>query len=435
MAKKKRESRIPEGRLERLARLGATAGSFALGGLTEGAMRLVGASNSTGNIFLNAGNATKLAKRLSRMRGAAMKLGQLFSLQGEDMVPPEFAAALSLLREGADVMPVAQLRRVLGREWGAGWEKKFESFELEPFASASIGQVHRATTKDGRRLAVKVQYPGVAKSIDSDIDSMAALLTMTRVIPVEIDAKGIVAEAKKQLREEADYLLEAKKLARYAALLKDEPAFVVPRVHADLSTARVLAMDHLAGEPIESLADSPGRHEAAIHLVRLAMRELFEWHFVQTDPNFANFRIAKDGRVVLLDLGGANDYDPALMERFRALTRAIILDGSEEAVAVALEKLGFLSGKDTPAQRLAVAEAVLMLGEGLRTKGPYDFGASDLAKRANDARFDLVLKKRFLRAPPAETIFLLRKFAGTFLLLSRMNAKFDVRKLTLPWIQ
>ena len=116
MAKKKRESRIPEGRFERLARFGATAGSFALGGLAEGAKRLVGAGTSTGNIFLSTGNAKKLAKRLARMRGAAMKLGQLISLQGSDLVPPEFASALALLREGADVMPVSQLKRVLGRE-------------------------------------------------------------------------------------------------------------------------------------------------------------------------------------------------------------------------------------------------------------------------------------------------------------------------------
>ena len=343
MAKKK-ESRIPEGRLERLARFGATAGSFALGGLAEGAKRLVGAGTSTGNIFLSTGNAKKLAKRLARMRGAAMKLGQLISLQGSDLVPPEFASALALLREGADVMPVSQLKRVLGREWGAGWEKKFEHFELEPFASASIGQVHRARTKDGRDLAVKVQYPGVAKSIDSDIDSMATLLTMTRVIPMEIDAKGIVAEAKRQLRAEADYLLEAKKLVRYRALLKDDPAFVVPRVHEDLTTPRILAMDHVEGEPIESVADATAavRDEAGTRLIQLALRELFEWSFVQTDPNFANFRIAKDGKVVLLDLGGANDYDPELLERFRSLTRAILKGGTEE-VTRSLAELGFLA--------------------------------------------------------------------------------------------
>ncbi len=430
---RKRQSHVPEGKLARLTRLGATAGAFAIGGLTEGAKRLVGAGTSTGNIFLNAKSAAKLAERLARMRGAAMKLGQLLSLQGEDLVPPEFAHALALLREGADVMPVSQLKRVLGREWGAGWEKKFERFDLEPFASASIGQVHLAKTVDGRELAVKVQYPGVAKSIDSDIDSMAALLTVTRVIPMEIDAKGIVAEAKRQLHAEADYVQEAGKLRRYAKLLAAEKSFAVPRVYDDLSTIRVLAMDHLEGEPIESLATSPKRDEAGALLMRLAMRELFEWSFVQTDPNFANFRAGNDGRLILLDLGGAREYDPALLERFRVLMRTV-MSGDDHAIVASLVDLGFLGDGDSEEQRNAVAAAVHMMAEPLRHKGLYDFGASDLAKRANDARFNLVLKKRFFRAPPPETIFLLRKFVGTFLLLARMKARVDAKKIAGAWI-
>lgn len=362
-----------------------------------------------------------------------MKLGQLISMQGDDLVPPEFAGALALLREGADHMPASQLRRVLGREWGTGWESRFEAFDLEPFASASIGQVHRARARGGRELAIKVQYPGVAKSIDSDIDSMAALLTVTRVIPMEIDAKGIVAEAKRQLRAEADYLQEAAKLTRYRSLLSGESAFVVPRVHEDLTTVRVLAMDHLEGEPIESFAASRERDVVGANLVHLSLRELFEWQFVQTDPNFANFRVGPDGRLVLLDLGGARHYDRALIERFRTLMRVLIEEPA--AVGAALDALGFLGPGETAEQRVAVVEATVLMGEPLRHRGAYDFGASDLGKRVSDARYDLVLRKRFLRAPPPETIFLLRKFVGTFLLLARLKARADVRKLASAWVR
>ena len=151
-------------------------------------------------------NAERLAARLANLRGAAMKLGQLVSLQGEDVLPPEFAQALAVLRSEAAPMPAAQLRRVLGREYGKGWERRFAHFDFEPVAAASIGQVHRARTRDGRDLALKIQYPGVARSIASDVDNVAALLRLFNLLPLDLDVAGIAAEAKRQLAQEADYL-------------------------------------------------------------------------------------------------------------------------------------------------------------------------------------------------------------------------------------
>ena len=118
--------------------------------------------------MFSARNAQRLAARLARLRGAAMKLGQIASLQGEDLLPPEFAQALAVLRTGAAPMPISQLHRVLGRELGKGWEARFTQFNYEPVAAASIGQVHRVRTRDGRDLALKIQYPGVARSITAD---------------------------------------------------------------------------------------------------------------------------------------------------------------------------------------------------------------------------------------------------------------------------
>lgn len=428
---------MPVSRFERFARVGSTAGAFALGGLVEGAKRLVGASASTGNIFLNAASATSLAKRLAKMRGAAMKLGQLVSLQGGDLVPPEFAAALALLRESGDTMPVAQLRGVLGREWGAGWEKKFERFDLEPMAAASIGQVHSARTKDGRELAIKIQFPGVAKSIDSDLDSLATLLTVTRVLPVEIDPKGIVAEAKRQLKTEADYVAEAGKLKRYRELAAiAEPECVVPRVHLDLSTMRVLAMDRIEGRAIETLADDgvaqATRDRVGAMLMRVSMRELFEWRFVQTDPNFANFRVTPDDRVVFLDLGGARDYEAVLIGRFRRLLQTLLKTDSD-AIHGALIDLEFLARDESPERAAAVVRAVELMAEPLRHRGLYDFGASDLPSRVNVARLDLVLRLRFFRAPPPVTLFLLRKFVGTFFLCAKIRSRVDARRIAQTW--
>lgn len=253
-SKPARQSRIPAGRLERLARLGWMAGGVALGGLGEAARRLTGGSAAATSLFMTSTNARKLATRLSRMRGAAMKLGQMLSLEGRDFLPPEVADALSILRSEADAMPETQLRRVLARAWGKGWERRFREFGMEPVAAASIGQVHRAVTKDGRELALKIQYPGVARSIESDVDNLAAILRLSRLLPGEFDTSAIVAETKRQLRQETDYESEAERMRRYAELVRDDADVVVPRVHDDLTTRQILAMDFVHGAPLEALA-------------------------------------------------------------------------------------------------------------------------------------------------------------------------------------
>lgn len=269
------------------------AGEFALGGVAEGARRALGSESvDVSSAFLSGARAEKLATRLAHMRGAAMKLGQLLSLEGEDFLPPEFSEALSVLRASADTMPAAQVRRALGRAYGRGWQERFEDFDFEPIAAASIGQVHRAKTIDGRELALKIQYPGIARSIDSDVDNLASLLRMTRILPVEFDPAGLIDEAKRQLRQEANYEAEADHLERFRALVSDTPDVIVPRVHRDLTTKRVLAMDRSLALPIEELrgpdCSQAQRDEVGSRLVELMHRELFEFRFVQTDPNFAS---------------------------------------------------------------------------------------------------------------------------------------------------
>src|SRR5512139_2374349 len=254
MPRKPPPAPIPQSRLERLARIGMAAGELAAGAAAEGFRRLArGEAAEFGTALLTAPNAKRLAARLARLRGAAMKIGQLVSLQGEDVLPPEFAQALAVLRSQASPMPPEQVRRVLGREYGKGWERRFAHFDWEPVAAASIGQVHRATAKDGRDLALKIQYPGVARSIASDVDNVAVLLRLFNLLPLGIDVAGMAAEAKRQLAQEADYESEGRFLERYAKLVADEPQLLMPRVHWDLTTERVMAMDYMQGEPLESL--------------------------------------------------------------------------------------------------------------------------------------------------------------------------------------
>src|SRR5215470_16949869 len=162
--RRRSRSRVPAGRLERLTRIGWMAGEAALGGVAERARRMAAGGEPAGSALFTGPNARRLARRLSRMRGAAMKLGQLLSLEGDDFLPREVAEALALLRSDADAMPDEQLRAVLRAEYGEGWEARFAHFDAEPIAAASIGQVHEARLADGRELALKIQYPGVARS-------------------------------------------------------------------------------------------------------------------------------------------------------------------------------------------------------------------------------------------------------------------------------
>jgi predicted unusual protein kinase regulating ubiquinone biosynthesis (AarF/ABC1/UbiB family) len=419
--------------------MGWMAGEFAVGGLAEGAKRLAGGvSANPSDLFLSAARARKLAGRLSEMRGAAMKLGQLLSLEGDDFLPPEFSEALAVLRATADTMPTAQVRRAMGRAFGKGWESRFREFEFEPLAAASIGQVHAAVTADGRDLALKIQYPGVARSIDSDINNLASLLKMTRILPVELDIREVIAEAKRQLKQEADYEREGRNLTRFRELVSDEPGIRVPRHHPDFSTSRVLAMDRMAGRPIEDLR-SPEypqslRDEIGETLQRLMFRELFEFAFVQTDPNFANYLFVPEERaLVLLDFGSVREFPAEFVENFKRIARGMVNRDREEIRAAAIA-IGYLSGEEPAAKLDAVIDLMEMVGEPLRNQGVYDFETSELAARAREKGFDLVFREGFLRAPPPETIFLHRKLGGTFLLCGRIRARVDTASLIAPYL-
>ena len=163
--------------------------------LMAGAQQLAqGKRPKLGDLLLTPANALRITQQLSQMRGAAMKVGQLLSMDAGDLLPAELTRILSRLRDDAHHMPPAQLQKVLAAEWGANWRTKFSRFDVKPVAAASIGQVHRAVTRDGRELAIKVQYPGVAESIDADVDNVATLLRMSGVLPRGLDVAPLLAE-------------------------------------------------------------------------------------------------------------------------------------------------------------------------------------------------------------------------------------------------
>ncbi|MEM9725755.1 MAG: AarF/ABC1/UbiB kinase family protein, partial [Pseudomonadota bacterium] len=270
---------VPQGSTTRLAKLGGLAAGVMGGMAAEGARRLAaGERPDLRRMLLTPANAARVADRLAEMRGAAMKVGQLLSMEAGDLLPPELTEILSRLRAEARPMPGRQLKQVLTAEWGAGFLRKFDRFDVTPVAAASIGQVHRARTKDGRDLAVKVQYPGVRASIDSDVNNVATLIRLSGLAPDGFDVARLLDEAKRQLHEEADYRREAAQMARFHALLGDDPAFELPEPADDLCTDNLLAMTFLEGRPIESAETLPqeDRDRIAAALLALALREVLD---------------------------------------------------------------------------------------------------------------------------------------------------------------
>jgi len=291
--------------------------------------------------------------------------------------------------------------------------------------------VHRAVAANGRELALKIQYPGVARSIASDVDNVAVLLRLFNLLPLGLDVGGMAAEAKRQLAQEADYEAEGRFLERYAKLVAGEPGLAVPRVHWDLTTQRIMAMDFMAGEPLEALASaSQARRDAVGALLeRLLFRELFEFRVMQTDPNFANYLWQPDtGRVVLLDFGATMRFPKEFVAKYARITRAVIA-GDRDAVAQGAIDIGYAAAGDSPERIDAVVDVVFLVCEPLRHRGRYDFPASDLPARVRDLGYDLAFRRGLVRAPPPETIFLHRKLVGAFLLLARIRARVDARGL------
>ena len=435
---KRRHRAIPSSRAARLGAFGRLAGGVASGMLGEGARRLArGERPRMRDLVLTPGNVGRLADRLSHLRGAAMKLGQMISMDAGDLLPPELAAILAQLRSQAHRMPPEQLRRVLDSEWGPDWRRRFARFNATPIAAASIGQVHRATLPDGRELAIKVQYPGVRESIDSDVDNVATLLRVSGVLPRELDLAPLLTEAKRQLHEEADYEREAAQMTRFADWLDGHADYVVPRPLPELTTARVLAMDFIDGIPIEAMADAPQeqRDAAMRDLMALVLREMFEFGAMQTDPNFANYRFQPDtGRLVLLDFGAARDVDPATAQGYRSLLSAG-LSGDRDAVREAARAAGFLGEAAVTRHRPLVDRMIDIVVTEMNRPGPFDFGDRGFVEVLREQGMEMAADRSTWHIPPVETLFVQRKVSGTALLAARLEARVDVRELVRPYLE
>ncbi|MEM7074917.1 MAG: AarF/ABC1/UbiB kinase family protein [Pseudomonadota bacterium] len=424
--------RIPTGRWRRMARMGRLTAGLAGNVAARGSLQVLqGQRPHLTDLLLTPGNMTRVADQLARMRGAAMKAGQLLSMETSDLLPPELATILARLRAEAHYMPPAQLKQVLIANWGRDFLRHFTRFDVRPLAAASIGQVHRAVSKDGRDLAVKVQYPGIRDSIDSDMRNLGFMLRASGRIPDSFDTDRLLQDAARQLHEETDYEREAQALDRFAVYFADDPDFIVPDVHSDLCSRNILTMTYASGVPVEAVADmdQTTRDRVATALVTLTLRELFELRDMQTDPNFANYLYQPDsGRVVLLDFGATCQFTPAMTDGYRALYRAAVRADDDMAFQ-AMNEIGLVAPGTSRRDRAHILRIFNMAAEPLRRGGVLDFGTSGLLAQLRREGLVLADEQVALAAPPGDTLLLQRKILGCYLLAERLRARVDLDPL------
>lgn len=314
MNENKREDGLVR-RFSRFARVSA--------GLSGVAARGMGRALAGGGV-VSAANAADLTEVLGNLRGPVMKVAQ-FVATVPGVLPPEVAAPLLSLQTNAPPMGAGFVRRRMAAELGPDWEKKFKHFERAAAAAASLGQVHRAVSKDGVPLACKLQYPDMAAAVDSDIRQFKAALGLQRRFDSTIDTREVGEEVAARLAEELDYAREAAHMRLYTIMLKDRADIAVPEPVPALSTERLLTMSWLEGRPLLEFEKAPlkARNAISVALFKAWWRPFARYGAIHGDPHLGNYTVREDGGINLLDYGCVRTFTPSFVEGVVSLYRAL----------------------------------------------------------------------------------------------------------------
>lgn len=393
-----------------------------------------------------------LVSELSELKGSIVKVGQMMALFGEHFLPEEVTAALHTLENSTTALEWPAIERQLHEQLGA---ERLTDLEIEtsPLGAASLGQVHKAVRKtDGRVLCLKIQYPGVADAIDSDLNAMVSLLKVARLVPITREFNTWLDEVRVMLHREVDYVQELETTRLFRSLLSEDPRFIVPEVFPEFSTSRVLCTSFeegaaITGFPFDTLTQER-RNRLGRAIMDLCCSEIFIWEKMQTDPNFGNYLLRLDtqgnDQLVLLDFGAIRHFEKPVIAAGREMIRGAWHHDAQR-LQVALQTLGFLKGAP---QRVLddfanlCFEAVEPLQdpdqfpppkEVLNAQGEYLWGNSTLASRvvshAGRNSFSL-----YFDVPPKEFIFLFRKLLGAFTFLHVIKAEIRGDTLLRPYL-
>jgi len=422
------EREIPTGRLGRFARLsalGTQVGGAYLGQKVKGWFQDEGA-RTRALVETHVRTAARMADTLGHMKGAVMKLGQMLSMAEGEVVPSELAGVLRTLQAQAPYLPWPRIREQVERELGAPPEVRFAAFDPEPAAAASLGQVHRAASHDGRALAVKVQYPGIDRTIRSDLGNLKTLLKAGGFVLGQVDIDEIFAELQDMLLAEVDYLNEAGNLRAFGERYAGDSRVHVPEVFPGECSERVLTMEWVDGLPLDAfLATDPpreARDRAGATLVDLVCDQFLTWETLHADPQAGNYLFRPDGTVVLLDFGCVKRFPPEFVAAYRELIRACLEGRTEDGLDV-FESLGFFK----PSRRRQVAPLLWRISAlfvaPYAEDRPYTFGEEDLVARGlAEKEAALSSGAVFSLRPPRDLVYLHRAVIGMYFLLGRLGA-------------
>lgn len=371
-----------------------------------------------------------VAENLSALKGAAMKAGQLLSLDSSDLLPPEVIDILSQLQFAATAEPYSVIAEVLQTELGPERLSQFEWIDPQPLASASIGQVHRARLK-GEEVVLKVQYPGVAASIDSDLAILKKVTELfVNVSGRKMDLTETFQELGIVLHQEADYLQELQNLERFRSLCQNESELIVPRGFADFSSKKVLCLSYEVGNSvvawIQSQPSLKEREWLGSKILDLYCSEFFDWGLVQTDPNYGNFKIQNQpSKLVLLDFGATLSYDLTFRQRYVDFLRSFASGDNDRILKSALA-FGLIDPRESEETMGIFIEFLEASVEPFLPKNqPFKFKDEEYARRAHEVgrKFTGSLK---YSAPPRQLIFLHRKLGGIFNLLRKLDVSINL---------
>jgi predicted unusual protein kinase regulating ubiquinone biosynthesis (AarF/ABC1/UbiB family) len=430
---KKNQSGPATGRFSRFAKLSSMTAGVATRTVTQkmvGAFQDVESREEAEKKALHK-SAEQMVKTLGELKGAAMKVGQMLTTDPE-LLPPEIVEHLAVLQHSAPAMDFDMVRQVIEKSLGGKLEDHYETFSEEAIGAASIGQVHRATTREGQDVAVKVQYPGIADTIEADLKNLGSVMNVAKaLIPAE-RVDGYIAEVKEVIARESDYIREANNLERFIVLLKDTPGIRVPAPVQILTRKDVLTMEYIQGPRLTdhlAKADQEERNEKIRVLMRAYLHMMHRHGALHADPHPGNFLIDGDGTVILLDLGAVRDYP---LEFGDNLIRMVVAmwEHDTDLLREAWQRLEFVDKGTDPEM---VYDWLNIILDPLLEDREFDFGDWKL----QDEAMRFVLKNPKLKhfAPPQEVIFYMRVMAGMRGLLSQTSARINVYELAMEMVE
>ena len=438
----RQERKIPQTRIGRSAKLGTAIGTQA--GKYAGTVAAnVARSDEKSQERLESRHletALKMAGVLGEMKGAAMKIGQMASFIDVDFLPPEYREIyqeqLAKLRTSAPAMPWDKVRGVLEEEYDDNPDRVFAEIEHEAFAAASIGQVHRAKLHDGTPVAVKVQYPGIADALESDVANAGILVRLARVLAPGLDAKAVAAELRERVLEELDYEFEAQNQRAFARAYEDHPFIFVPKVHSRLSRRRVLVSDYVEGRGFDEVKglEQDERDIFGEIVFRFCFGSIYHLQHFNADTHPGNYLLMEDGRVAFLDFGMTKKLTPNHIKLEERVFDAAAKDDPEE-LRDALHVLGFVRDPSKVDAERLMEHAKLYGGwyledREVRISPRRVMKVIEVAADPRSDFYDLVRKESL----PADELMGRRMETGLLAVLSQLRATQNWHRIMREWL-